>query len=79
MTHKVPPPAHPEIRPGSVLGSESLPFESLIFSNDSAGPAAGEAAAPASSRSRYVSGEDPARRVAETPRPAFSKLFRPQS
>lgn len=79
MNSKVPHPAHPEIRPGSVLGSESLPFESLIFSNEAAGPATGEAAATENGRSRYVSGEDPARRVAETPRPAFSKLFRPQS
>ncbi len=75
---KIPQPPSQEIRPGSVLGSESLPFESLIFSNDGEAKPADRPTAEAA-RSRYVSGDDPARRVAEAPRPAFSKLFRPNS
>ncbi len=73
---KVPNNPHEQIRPGAVLGSESLPFESMIFSNDSTTPAT-DAPAASAGASRYLPQDKAARRVAETPRPAFSKLFRP--
>lgn len=73
------PPQQREIRPGSVLGSDSLPFESLIFSNEGEDLSKSPATAETGSRSRYISGDDPARRVTDAPRPALSKLFRPQS
>ncbi len=73
-------PNHPleQIKPGTVLGSDNLPFESLIFPNESAATGVPNTADTASA-SHYVSGSDPARRVAETPQPAISKLFRPKA
>jgi len=71
---------NPQIRPGAVIGSESLPFESMIFSNDSSNPPASVPASnPGPQSSRYVSGPDAGRRVAETPTPPISKLFRPKN
>jgi len=75
---KVPNNPLEQIKPGAVLGSENLPFESLIFPNEAA-PNGVPNPVDSASASHYVAGKDPARRVAEAPRPAFPKLFRPNS
>jgi len=72
---KIPNQPNQEIRPGAVLGSDNLPFESMIFSNE-AEKTAPQASTP--SASRFVP-RDPAQHLTEAPRPNFPKLFRPTS
>lgn len=75
---KAPLPPTQEIRPGAVIGSESLPFESMIFSNEEEERTPIEITTGDSGQSSYVSG-NPGRHAPAAPRPAISKLFRPQS
>jgi len=72
---KIPNQTNQEIRPGAVLGSDNLPFESMIFSNDAEKT---PSEAPSPSASRFVP-RDPAQHLTEAPRPNFPKLFRPNS
>lgn len=75
MSKFPPPPA--QIRPGAVLGSESLPFESMIFSIEAAKPEESHETTPLPGSSEYVASSSAGRHLTEAPRPVVSKLFRP--
>lgn len=78
MSKFPPPPA--QIRPGAVLGSESLPFESMIFAVKAAAKTEESTEnTPLPGSSEYVSTSSTGRHLTEAPRPVVSKLFRPNS
>jgi hypothetical protein len=71
------PPPPPQIRPGAVLGSEALPFESMIFAAEAAKTDEATENTPLPGSSEYVSTSSAGRHLTEAPRPVVSKLFRP--
>ena len=75
MSKPTTPP--PQIRPGAVLGSEALPFESMIYSIEANKPEEVSETTPLPGSSEYVSTSGTGRRLTETPPPVVSKLFRP--
>jgi hypothetical protein len=76
---KLPVNPPPQIRTGAVIGSESLPFESMIFSNDPQQSPVSTAPNQGPQRSHYIYGPEAGRKVVETPTPVISKLFRPKN
>jgi len=75
MTKAPTPP--PQIRPGAVLGSAALPFESMIFAAEAAKPDEASENTPLPGTSEYVPSSNAGRHLTEAPRPVVSKLFRP--